>query len=77
MRVPACARFLALCLSLLFARSVAEQYEYDVYDYDNAYNNDEGADANYADGTQYQNYASVDGIKYWTNYAIKPMRCIV
>jgi hypothetical protein len=73
--MPRLAFFLSLLLSL--SKTLGE----DGY-YDNAYADDDAnnADATDDDGMQSynDNYANDDGsIKYWTEYALLPKRCIV
>jgi hypothetical protein len=83
--MPRMALFLTLLLSL--SRTLAEDaYYYDAYADDDANNADatdddaNNGDATDDDGMQSynDNYANDDGsIKYWTEYALLPKRCIV
>lgn len=60
--------------------AAADYNDYDqAADYGNAYDDGAAADNNYGDGDNYQDYDPNDdenGIRYWTDYAILPRRCI-
>jgi hypothetical protein len=76
-------RVLRLCLlALVSLATTAEQAYGDdaAQQQDDAVGNDDGAQNYYYNNVQQSNgffSAGSDYIKYWTDYAILPMRCIV
>ena len=78
-------RVLQLCLLALVSLATAEQGNYAYGDdaaqqQDDGVANDDGAQNYYYNNVQQSNgffSAGNDYIKYWTDYAILPMRCIV
>ena len=71
-----------LCLLALASLATAEQGYYDdaAQQQDDGVGNDDGAQNYYYNNVQQSNgffSAGSDYIKYWTDYAILPMRCIV
>ena len=74
-------RVFQLCLLALVSLATAEQGNYDDgAQQDDGVGNDDGAQNYYYNNVQQSNgffSAGNDYIKYWTDYAILPMRCIV